>query len=333
MIKLSVIIPMYNVEKYIVNCIQSVYKQHIDEKEFEVILVDDESPDNSLQLAQSAITSFNNVKTISQKNKGLGGARNTGIKHAEGKYVLFLDSDDWYIENSLAHVLAMALKNKTEILEFGAQQIDINGKIINSIQPDNRLESIIDGIDYKKSTKSINSACNKLYDREFLIKNDLWFSEKIYAEDLEFNTRAFFLSKRVLSTNHIVACFLQQPNSITRSKDQAKKDKYISDLMTILLKIKAFRLKHEIITLEKHHFYFNEKMTSICIGLFQELFKNNASYASIKSIKYKLIKEDIYYTKHKILNLKRNIFRKYIVGYNFILFRLFLVIKGIIKKI
>ena len=165
-----------------------------------------------------------------------------------------------------------------------------------------------------------------------MIKNKLWFSEKIYAEDLEFNTRAFFLSKRVLSTNHIVACFLQQLNSITRSKDQVKKDKYISDLIIILLKIKAFRLKHEIITSEKHRFYFNEKITSICIGLFQELFKNNTSFEVIKGIKEKLIKENIFYTKHKILNLKRNIFRKYIVGYNFILFRLLLVFKDIIKK-
>ncbi|GAA4282087.1 glycosyltransferase family 2 protein [Gaetbulibacter aestuarii] len=332
MIKLSVIIPIYNVEEYIVNCIQSVYNQNLDDNEFEIILVDDESPDNSLQLAKSVTRSFNNVKIISQKNKGLGGARNTGIKLAEGRYVLFLDSDDWYLKNSLDYILAIALKNDTEILEFGAQLIDTNKKLIKRFQPDNRTESVIEGIDYKKSANSINSACNKLYNREFLINNDLWFSEKIYAEDLEFNTRAFFLSKRVMSTNYIVASFLQQPNSITRSKDQAKKDKYISDLISILLKIKTFRLKHELITVEKHNFYFNEKMTSICIGIFQELFKNNASYGTIKIIQQKLIKEDIYYTNHKILNRKRNIFRKYVVGYNFLLFRLFLFQYGIKKK-
>ena len=130
MIKLSVIIPMYNVEQYIETCIQSVYKQHIDTKEFEVILVDDESPDNSLQVAEKTTASFDNVKIISQRNKGLGGARNTGIKHAAGKYILFLDSDDWFIENSLEHILAIARKNNTEILEFGAQQINVDGSLL-----------------------------------------------------------------------------------------------------------------------------------------------------------------------------------------------------------
>jgi glycosyltransferase involved in cell wall biosynthesis len=101
MINISVIIPVFNVVQYVEKAILSVYDQGIDEKDFEVILVDDGSTDESLNHITLLTQEKTNVKIISQKNKGLGGARNTGIKNALGKYVLFLDADDWYLHNTL----------------------------------------------------------------------------------------------------------------------------------------------------------------------------------------------------------------------------------------
>ena len=105
MTKVSIIIPMYNVENYIEKCVCSAYNQDLKETEFEIIAVDDESPDNSLKLISTLAQKHSNIFVVSQKNRGLGGARNTGIKHAKGDYLLFLDADDFYIENTLKKII------------------------------------------------------------------------------------------------------------------------------------------------------------------------------------------------------------------------------------
>ena len=127
--QLSVIIPMYNVEQYLEKCIDSVYNQGLKEEEFEVILVDDESPDNSLAVATILTKDKKNVTIISQKNKGLGGARNTGILCAAGRYVLFLDSDDWYLPNVAKNPLDESQKK-----EFENIWLDLSLKTLTNMQ-------------------------------------------------------------------------------------------------------------------------------------------------------------------------------------------------------
>ena len=99
--KISIIIPVYNVEKYIVQCINSTLHQDLSENEYEILIIDDESPDQSVDLIKKQFYNIPSIKIISQKNKGLGGARNTGIKNASGEYLLFLDSDDFLLPNVL----------------------------------------------------------------------------------------------------------------------------------------------------------------------------------------------------------------------------------------
>ena len=102
--KLSIIIPVYNVENYVDTCIESLYKQGISEYEFEVILINDGSTDNSLSIIQEYENKYSNITIISQKNQGLSTTRNNGIKLAKGEYLLFVDSDDLIIENILTHL-------------------------------------------------------------------------------------------------------------------------------------------------------------------------------------------------------------------------------------
>ncbi|MET0945561.1 MAG: glycosyltransferase, partial [Flavobacterium sp.] len=234
--KLSIIIPMYNVAQYLEKCIGSVYNQELNEQEFEVILVDDESPDNSLVVAESLTKNLPNVTIISQKNKGLGGARNTGLCHATGKYILFLDADDWYLPNALQHILTLARDNELDILEFASQGITPQG--IVQYHSSAVSKEISDGMTYYNSVRYLHSACNKLYNIDFLKKNNLFFSEHIFIEDFEFNTRTFALAERVLATDFLVAQFLQSPNSITRNSDPLKKEKIIKDLIVVLHKTK-----------------------------------------------------------------------------------------------
>ena len=160
--KFSVIIPMYNVENYVEKCIHSVYRQGLSEKEFEILLIDDESPDNSLEVAKNVVSNYSNTIIISQKNKGLGGARNTGIEHASGNYLLFLDSDDFYIDNTIKDIIGIAEENDLDILEFGARGVDINDNKVFELAINNGSK-IVTGIEYYNSFKYMNSACNKLY--------------------------------------------------------------------------------------------------------------------------------------------------------------------------
>ena len=116
MVLISVIIPVYNVEKYIEDSLNSVLNQSF--KDIEVICVDDESTDNSLRILNEFEARDKRVKVISQKNKGNGGARNTGLKHASGDYVYFLDADDLLFENALEKMYRNAKSNQSDLVIF-----------------------------------------------------------------------------------------------------------------------------------------------------------------------------------------------------------------------
>ena len=119
--KFSIIIPVYNVEKYIKKCLDSVFSQSY--KDYEVIVINDGSTDKSMDIAKE-----HNVKIINQKNKGQSAARNNGIKHATGDYLIFLDSDDYW-EKDLLKELNKSLKNKPDVIRFQINEVYDDGKI------------------------------------------------------------------------------------------------------------------------------------------------------------------------------------------------------------
>ena len=127
--RLSIIIPIYNVEKYIERCINSIFEQNLASEDYEVLLIDDETPDQSGEIVKKIAESRDNYHYIFQKNKGLGGARNTGILHAKGNYILFLDSDDWLDRNSISELLNEVHQLDLDILIFNMKNISSNGDI------------------------------------------------------------------------------------------------------------------------------------------------------------------------------------------------------------
>ena len=102
---LSIIIPVYKVEKYIKRCLDSIYNQRVEEHCFETIVVNDGSPDNSGAIVRQYMAEHINCRLINQENQGLSVARNTGLDHAKGEYIWFVDSDDWLTKDSLSIVL------------------------------------------------------------------------------------------------------------------------------------------------------------------------------------------------------------------------------------
>jgi glycosyltransferase involved in cell wall biosynthesis len=297
---------------------------------YEVLMIDDGSPDQSRAVADTLAQENAFIRVFSQENKGLGGARNTGIENAKGKYLVFLDADDILLADTLPKLIALAEEKILDILEFGAHQINESGDVIATITKSS--DGIVyDGITYYDRVKYMNSACNKLYLSQFFGHNDLQFTENIFREDFEFNTRAFFYAKRIMATNILGAAFLQSANSITRNQNKEKKNKYIRDFVLILELIVKFK-KNKALNFESKKFinkYFEERLTISNLGLFYYMFKHNYTYQEMKIIRQELIVKNLYFIDFTISDKKRNLFRKVMMK-NFFLFKLIQPLKNIL---
>ena len=220
--KVSVIISIYNIEKYIIQCLSSIINQKL--KEIEIIVVNDGSIDNSLQIALNYTKNDNRVLILSQINRGLSEARNTGVKYSKGEYIYFIDGDDYLNENCLFDLYNKAFKNNLDIIYFNAEPfIDdlkekINPKLINVfndyISYYNRkgnYEGILNGTEiFSKMIEEneyLSSACLQFIKKEFYIKVGLSFYPGILHEDNLFTFIAILLAKR---TSYIKNIYYQR---------------------------------------------------------------------------------------------------------------------------
>lgn len=306
--RITVVIPMYNVERFLEKCVESVSKQAIDFS-YEIIMVDDGSPDGSLQTAQKLAEKNRSIRVISQENKGLGGARNTGIRNAAGKYILFLDADDELAENALPLLLEKAEKEQVDILEFAAEGRNENGGTVYKIS--NSTQTPLSGKAYYNRVRYMHSACNKIYSAAFLKQHCLWFTEKIFIEDFEFNTRAFARAEKVMATDVLGAYFLQTSDSITRTASPEKIKKMQTDFIKIIgITADLFgRDKKDAETVK----FYQERLGFLTVTLFYQLFKRSAGYNEVKSLKKELIQKGIFYPDFKTYDLKKEIFRRLLV--------------------
>lgn len=136
-ILVTVVIPIYNVEKYLNCCIESIVQQTY--KNLDIILVDDESPDRCPQICDEWAEKDKRIRVIHKKNEGLGMARNTGIENAKGQYICFFDSDDYVELDTIEKSLDLALKEQAEIVIFGIANVDDTGKITGEYIPANEI--------------------------------------------------------------------------------------------------------------------------------------------------------------------------------------------------
>jgi glycosyltransferase involved in cell wall biosynthesis len=303
---LSIIIPMYNVEKYIEKCLDSVYELEADSSQYEIVLIDDESPDNSLVIAKSIVEKKSNAKIISQKNKGLGGARNTGILNASGMYVMFLDSDDFISNKKLLDVVNIAVKNDVDVLEFAANRVDNKYNYIDTIFQIDTI-SVVTGNEYIENFEFGNSACNKFYNRNFLISNNISFVEKTYVEDAPFNVEVFVNAKKVLAIPSVLVSFFQNSSSITRTKRKGDVlNKYILDAIKVTTIMNNLILKSNLS--KKASKKLMVKVALFTSGLLLMVLKSNKSFSEKKQILESLIAQDLYPIKSKTYIFNRDLF-------------------------
>lgn len=211
---LSIIIPVYNVEKYVEKCIRSCETQDIPSSEYELICINDGSKDNSLAIIEELAREFSNITVISQPNGGLSSARNTGMKHAKGDYYFFLDSDDWIVKNSLGKIVNKLQSEQPDILCISAANV-----LGEEISPRHSFpsEEPISGREAQKRGGIDACAPFLITKAEHFRKYDLKFYEGIFHEDSELTPKLVYLAQKVSFTNDIIYYVRQTPGSITRS--------------------------------------------------------------------------------------------------------------------
>lgn len=227
---LSIIIPVYNVEVYVEACLESLYQQGIREEDFEVILINDGSTDNSLQIITDIKKRHTNIIIITQENQGLSISRNQGIIQATGEFILFVDSDDLLIPNTLRYLLQCARKYNTDMIQ--GKFIKLNNDEIKKYDPPYLLFPNLSkiGNSIKNGEKAFTEDYNLyesyvwayLYKREFIVKNKLFFLEHKYFEDIPFTVTAILKAERFLPLPVLFYIYRQRGNSIMSTMDVTK---------------------------------------------------------------------------------------------------------------
>ncbi|MBE6501043.1 MAG: glycosyltransferase [Methanobrevibacter thaueri] len=225
MYDVSVVIPVYNVEKYLKECLDSVCNQTLEN--IEIICVNDGSTDSSLDILNDYAERDGRIKIISQSNRGLGASRNTGLREASGKYVYFLDSDDYIDLTCLEKLVSNADSNDSDVVLFKFQNVD-DHKNLHKRGVDFKIDDIFGEIDYNNFTftyhdvrrhvmNSAYSACLKLYRREFIIPFE--FPEGLWFEDVLVHVEVMLNAKRISFVPEFLYNYRSNPTSISNTKE------------------------------------------------------------------------------------------------------------------
>jgi glycosyltransferase involved in cell wall biosynthesis len=229
-LKLSIVVPVYNAEKYLNRCIDSLLNQDLDDDDYEIIIIDDGSVDNSLAIAQKYLEVKSNITVFSQKNLGVSVARNRGIELAKGEFLYFIDSDDYIVSNILKSLIHYVEQSKLEILTFSSLSTT-NSRLTRSTTENNKNKSlkVETGIEYIGNMPYKNEIWWFLIRRDFLLKTGIEFVEGRWMEDAIFTARLFLKSSRMAHVNIDVHRHVVTPNSAMTSKEDKQYLRVIRD--------------------------------------------------------------------------------------------------------
>ncbi len=241
--KVSVIIPVYNVEKYLPQCLDSAINQSM--KEIEIICVNDGSPDNSLAILQDYAKKDSRIKIINQKNQGLSASRNNALQIVRGEYILFLDSDDWIDKDTCKDLYEYAKKFDLDMINFEGINYDSETGELNQLPAQKNPYVSESGVCFTKEQvdtfidKIGISACRVFYKTDFIQKNNLQFPVGLCFEDNYFLLKALNLMQRYGVLHKILYYRRTHPGQIT-----ANWDKFFGDYINIIKKVDE--MYHEI---------------------------------------------------------------------------------------
>lgn len=255
---ISFVIPFYNVEKYIGQCLESIYAQNLAEEDFEVICIDDCSPDNSVQIVSRYQEDYANLRLIThENNKGLGAARNTGLRAAVGKYVWFVDSDDQLAPTVALEFLKICTGHRLDILAFNYSRLTSDNNIVQVGKTFSRETNVESGIDLIRRCYGesyvyylLGYVYIYIYRKDYLIDNNFIFPEGVYWEDTVFCIKALMAAQSVQFLPTIGYYYRVNDNSISRVGNGQMPAKQMYDMSFVMgVRLMEFALKIEDVDL------------------------------------------------------------------------------------
>ena len=245
--KLSIIIPTYNVQDYLERCISSCLNQNIDINSYEIIVVNDGSQDKSLSIAQKLAAVYNNISIISQSNAGLSAARNKGLSLAQGEYVWFIDADDAIKTNSLKKITSF-FNEQYDVIAIGWGFYYES----NKIKPQLHDISISTGLEILEKAPYPMGAQFYIYKKKFLEKHSLQFKKGIFHEDNEFTPRMLFFAQKAIYIKEMIYYYTVRESGSILSTPNPKK---AYDLLSIAQSTIDFAEQH--VPKDKRFIYYN----------------------------------------------------------------------------
>ena len=266
-VPLSIIIPVYQVERYIRPCIESVFRQGLKDKDFELIIVNDGTKDQSMEMITDIIDQHSNITVINQTNQGLSVARNNGIVRARGEYILMPDSDDMLVTNSLPFLLEKALSSKADIVV--ADFLRIDDKEMDQYPFDSIVQK--DGTSIEKTGEELflqdlnPHECyvwRTLFRRDFLLRHHLTFFPGIRCQDVPFTHECYLKARKCLRVSWLLNIYRQHRPFAASSSHDVKKGKEISIAIAKTWELTKLNLKPELERKLKNDIY-----VSFCYNL------------------------------------------------------------------
>lgn len=290
----SIIIPVYNTEKELPRCVDSVLSQRFED--LELILVDDGSKDGSGAICDAYAAKDCRVICVHQKNAGCSEARNTGVRKSSGKYLLFLDSDDmWDDDSALADLKEIIIRVSPEVICFGVSIYGEDGQLEKKrvpFLPQNAQGKYALVEHLTRTNQYFSTSYVKALSRDFFIQNDLFFIKGLLSEDIEWSARILVLCRSIsVYSNAFYKRIRRSAGSITSSIGE----KNITDILTSIEKGIVFAQDHSE-NVEMLHLYYEywAYQYAMLLGLASELRHSDrfdAIYARLKKLKW-LLKYD-----------------------------------------
>ncbi len=241
--RLSIVTTMYNSAKYLPKCVDSLLKQDLLEDDYEIILVNDGSPDNSLELAEQYASRHKNIKVLSHPNKGLAGARNTGLEAAQGEYLCFVDPDDYVHANIYGKLLGMMDEGHLDMLRFNYDMVNEDYQILS--KPKGTVidysRQIMDGETFMD--ERLGYGCfvwSYIYRLSFLRKTGVLFKEGAYFDDANWLPHVCCKAERIDSADFVCYHYLQRNGSILNGMTEEAKQKKIKGQIDLICNLQNF---------------------------------------------------------------------------------------------
>lgn len=328
-IKVSVILPVFNVDKYIKRCLDSLVNQTL--KEIEIIIINDGSTDNTKRICEEYAKKYDNIKLINKKNEGVSKARNIALKKVRGEYLAFIDGDDWIDRNAYEIMYNTAKRDSADVVQCGVRHILDNGKIrvfnknlFNTLYQDNEiLRQFLLG--------KINAiSCDKIYKVSIWKENDIYFPENLsLGEDQITTCQVVYNSKRFIALKDTFYNYYRRSDSCTTSKFSLKNMDMLISMKYIRELLKQWRVDFYI-----ENEYMLRYIKTITIFIIDKYILDNAkkndNFKKIFIDDFKLNTKNFY--KKEFLSFKTKL-EVFLIRNLFNLYVLWLKLKIQVKKV